>query len=656
MCGIAGCLSSKNVELESLAEAMCDRISRRGPDDAAYWSDCEVGLALGHRRLSIIDLSELGRQPMHSASGRYVTVFNGEIYNYSELRKELEQLSHSFKGSSDTEVLLAAFEEWGVEGTLKRSLGMFAIALWDKRDRILYLMRDRFGEKPLYYGWYDSGFIFASELSAFRALPSFKPKINRDAITLLLKHSYIEAPHSIYSGVYKLVQGTFLALPYTTLKNLPSTFSALRDANTTLSPRSYWRLEDVIKNGANNRFRGSELEACNELERLLKQSVKMQMVSDVAIGAFLSGGIDSSMIVALMQSQSSSAVKTFSIGFHEQAYNEAQYAKKVAKHIGTDHTELYVSANDLLDVVPIIPQLYSEPFSDSSQVPTYLVSKLARQKVTVSLSGDAGDELFGGYTRYQNTERLWVYLNMLPLSLKPLLSSLLKLGSQSSYDQLNKYLPVKYRQQNLGFKAHKVASLLSEQSLGSLYRELVSHWQNLDTVVLEASQPATILNSPSLWPDNISNLELMMYLDAASYLPDDLLVKVDRAAMGVSLETRVPFLDPRLVEFIYSLPTELRISAERNKILLKQLLKRYVPEQLFERPKMGFGIPLADWLRGPLRDWAEELLSIKRLDQEGYFNSAKIREKWEQHLSCKYNWQYLIWDVLMFQGWLNEQS
>ncbi|MBP0015944.1 MAG: asparagine synthase (glutamine-hydrolyzing) [Cyanobacteria bacterium SBLK] len=643
MCGITGFwnLSAENSpdRLQEMVEKMAFRLSHRGPDDGGSWVDENAGIALGHRRLAILDLSPEGHQPMLSKGDRYVLIFNGEIYNFLTLRKELEQLGHHFRGHSDTEVMLASFCQWGIEAAVKRFIGMFAFALWDRQERTLFLCRDRMGEKPLYYGWMGQTFLFGSELKALKIHPDWCGKIDRHALALLLRHNYINAPHSIYQNIYKLPPGTLLRL---------------KQPIERPEPIPYWSLQKIAEYGAKNPFSGDKREAIAKLDKLLREAIAQQTIADVPLGAFLSGGIDSSTIAALMQAQSSQPVKTFSIGFHEAEYNEAQYAKAIAQHLGTEHTELYVTPEDALAIVPKLPALYDEPFSDSSQIPTFLVAQLARQEVTVSLSGDAGDELFGGYTRYFLGQRfsqsiLW----NVPTGIKAALAGVLKGRSPQAWERILQ--PFHLRQRNLGAKLHRVADVLTLDSPEAIYRSFVSHWQHPEDIAIDAIEPTTALNDPELQANLPKFLERAMYLDALTYLPGDILVKVDRAAMGVGLETRIPFLDRRVIEFAWSLPLAWKAPQQgQGKWILRQILAQYVPSELFERPKMGFGVPIDGWLRGELRDWAENLLDETRLRQEGYFAPEPIRQKWQEHLSGHYNWQYYLWDVLMFQAWLAE--
>ena len=644
MCGIACFIGYQNFHKDAIPtvlQRMGEAIHHRGPDDTGWWCDHQAQVALVHQRLSILDLSSAGHQPMVSASSRFVIVFNGEIYNHLELRLELDSLASgkraTWRGHSDTETLLAGIDAWGLEATLRRTVGMFALALWDKNERSLYLARDRMGEKPLYYGWQQGVFLFGSELKALKAHPAFQAGIDRAAIALQMRHNYIPAPYSIYSGINKLQPGCCV-------KVISS------DKRTQSEPWPYWSFSKTVESGQCNPFTGNEVEAVNELNTLLRSAVAQQMVADVSLGAFLSGGVDSSTIVALMQSQSSKPVKTFTIGFNEARYNEAMHAKAVAEYLGTEHTELYVTPQQALDVIPRLSSLYDEPFSDSSQVPTFLVSEMTRRHVTVSLSGDAGDELFGGYNRYHMTGGMWSKIRKIPLALRGIIAAGLTTLRPDQWNQIYKIIPGAAKYSNFGYKIHKGASVLESQTSEDLYQNFITHWPNPDSIVIGGFEPPTQITKPQLHLNNI--LEQMMALDSLSYLPDDILCKVDRAAMGVSLETRVPMLDHRVVEFAWRLPLDMKIRDGQGKWILREVLNKYVPRELIERPKMGFGVPIDSWLRGPLRDWAEGFLDESRLYREGYFNPAPIRQKWSEHLSGRRNWQYLLWDVLMFQAWL----
>ncbi|UUO13230.1 asparagine synthase (glutamine-hydrolyzing) [Dolichospermum heterosporum] len=646
MCGITGFWDiSRQISTDYLpiiVQQMSKSLIHRGPDDGGSWVDGEVGIALGHRRLSIVDLSPQGHQPMISRDGRYVIVFNGEVYNFPELRKQLQSLGYSFCGHSDTEVMLSAICEWGVLEATKRFNGMFAFAVWDRQERVLHLGRDRIGEKPLYYGWCGHTFIFASELKAFKVHPDFQPEINRDALALFLRFSYIPAPYCIYQGIYKLPPATLLSLNGTAIHP---------------QPVPYWSAKTAAESGVAYPFTGSENEAIVHLEVLLKDAVKMRMLADVPLGAFLSGGIDSSTIVALMQAQSQQPVKTFSIGFHEQDYNEAEYAKSVAQHLGTDHRSLYVTSEEAMGVIPKLPSLYDEPFSDPSQVPTFLVSQLAKNHVTVSLSGDGGDELFAGYKRYFLASSIWQKIGWIPQTVRhSTAKALTSVSAQTwnrGFEPINTILPAKL---NFGDKLHKLANILAVSHPDTMYADLVSHLQEPEKVVIDSSQLSTVFSDGNLWANLPNFTERMMYLDLISYLPGDILVKVDRATMGVSLEGRIPFLDHRVVEFAWQIPLSMKIRGNQGKWLLRQVLYKYVPRELIERPKMGFGIPIGAWLRGPLRAWAEDLLDESRLRREGYFHPQPIRQKWDEHQNGDRNWQHHLWVILMFQAWLAEKS
>ena len=645
MCGLTGFVHRNGFQTDlahAIAARMADTIAHRGPDDWGVWLDEHAGIGLAHRRLSILDLSLAGHQPMVSASGRYVTVFNGEFYNHQDLRSRLAGGGvpyQEWRGHSDTETLLACIEAWGLEATLKTAIGMFAVALWDCKERRLFLVRDRMGEKPLYYGWQKDVFLFASELKALKAHPAFVGEIDRDALALQLRHNYIPAPYSIYKGIKKLLPGTFLKL---------STDGQQLSAGVLPEPEPYWSLEEAAICGEKAPYRWDDGEAVSRLEELLRDSVRQQIVADVPLGAFLSGGVDSSTIVALMQAQSDRPVRTFTIGFNEAGYNEAEHAKAVARHLATDHTELYVSPRQALEIIPRLPALYDEPFSDSSQIPTFLVSQLTRQHVTVSLSGDAGDELFGGYNRYFIVMDYLRKLKRLPPYARRSLAWAIEAIPLSVWDALMRMARIERRAE----KIRKTVEILGAPNPEFIYRGRVSHWQHPSDLVIGATEPPTVLTDRAAWPDLADFEHRMMYLDAVSYLPDDILVKVDRAAMSVSLETRAPFLDHRVVEFAWRLPLSMKIRNGRGKWILRELLYKHVPKELVDRPKMGFGVPIDSWLRGPLRDWAEALLSESRLQQEGVFNPGPIRRKWEEHLNGRCNWQYHLWDVLMFQAWL----
>jgi len=625
-------------------------LRHRGPDDAGLWMDGERGIGLAHRRLSILDLSEQGHQPMVSTNGRWVIAYNGEVYNFQTLRKELDSDSSyspsgPWRGHSDTEVILESIAHWGLEPALKRFIGMFAFALWDRSERTLTLARDRVGEKPLYYGWQGKSFLFGSELKALRAHPDWRGEINRDALALYMRHNYVPAPYSIYKGIFKLIPGTLLQI------------SATTSPSEMPKPKIYWQVKDVAEQGIRNPLDMSDHEAIDALDQLLRDTIRDKMISDVPLGAFLSGGLDSSTVVALMQAESNRPVKTFSIGFHEDQFNEASHANSVARHLGTQHTELYVTADQAMGVIPKLPYLYDEPFSDSSQIPTYLVSEMTKHHVTVALSGDGGDELFCGYNRYLWGPSIWNKIGQIPRVLRRIAAGAITVLSARQWDKLfaslESILPNRLRQRLPGDKMYKLASILPAASPGEMYRDLISCWKEPNTLVLGGHESATAVTDPSRWADLKDFVQHMQFLDSISYLPDDILVKVDRAAMGVSLETRIPFLDHRVVEFAWRVPMSMKIRNGQGKWLLRQVLHRYVPQSLIDRPKMGFAVPIDDWLRNNLRGWAEDLLNEKRLNREGFFDAKMVQQKWQEHLSGRRNWQYLLWDVLMFQAWLD---
>ncbi|RDV03126.1 asparagine synthase (glutamine-hydrolyzing) [Undibacter mobilis] len=637
MCGIAGLLNASARganSLERLAKAMGDAVAHRGPDDYGVWSDPDTGVAMTQRRLSIVDLSPAGHQPMISANGRYVIVYNGEIYNFLELRAELEARGVAFRGHSDTEVMLEAFAAYGIEATVKRLIGMFAIAVWDKGERTLTLVRDRLGIKPLYWAKFGGLFIYGSELKALRVCPGWEPRVDRRAVASYLRHDYVPAPHTIYEGVQQLEPGTILTLPWGGEPKIAR----------------FWNAREIARNGISNTLAGSDAELTDRLEALLTDAVQRRMIADVPLGAFLSGGVDSSTVVALMQKVNASPVKTFSIGFDIPDYNEAQYAASVARHLKTDHTELTVTSQQARDVIPKLADMYDEPFADSSQIPTYLVSALTRQHVTVALSGDGGDELFAGYTRYQLAERMWRGLSLMPLPARRGLAASIRTLSPDRWTRLLAGLPARLRQVAIGDRLHKFAEVLDQPDSQAVYRRLVTHWEP-GSVMPNADEYNTVLADPAVTAEFPDLLNRMQFLDLVTYLPNDILTKVDRASMAVALEARVPLIDHRVVEFAWQLPRHAKIRNGTSKWLLREVLYRHVPKELIERPKMGFGIPLGDWLRGPLRDWAENLLDERRLTDTGLLDARRVREVWQEHLSGKRNWQYLIWNVLMLEAW-----
>ncbi len=648
MCGFAGYLDPR---LEDSEDAMCARaaamaecLRHRGPDDSGTWVDPGAGLALGFRRLSIIDLSAAGHQPMVSADGRLVMTYNGEVYNFAALRRDLEAAGRRFRGNSDSEVVLEAIAEWGLEVALERFVGMFALALWDRKQRELTLVRDRLGIKPLYYGWSGGVFLFASEPAALRAHPAFEAGIDREALALYLLRACVPAPRSMWAGMRQLPPGHLVTLQAGE-RSLPE-------------PQPYWSLRQTVAAAREKPFRGNLDEAAEALEAYLTQAVADRLVSDVPLGVFLSGGIDSSTVAALMRKAASGPVRTFSIGFSEADYDEAVDARAVARHLGTEHHELILEPADALAVIPDLPRFYDEPFADSSQIPTYLVSRMARQHVTVCLSGDGGDEIFGGYNRYLWCDAVWHRTGHWPMALRRGLGGALRLLSPQAWDglfaALGPVLPGPLRQRNPGDKLHKLAAIAAADGIAAMYKGVVDHWPDVGRLVPGGSEPESLLSRPDKWAELPDFVQQMMYLDAMTYLPDDILTKVDRASMSVSLEARVPLIDHRVVAFAWSLPLDHRVGAGQGKRVLRRVLDRHVPRQLVERPKMGFAVPLHAWLRGPLREWAEELLAESALSAGGILDPTPIRELWRQHLGGRRNWQHQLWGVLMFQAWRRE--
>ncbi len=665
MCGIVGVLGTNSSwpeeEIRQSILDMTAALTHRGPDDAGVWLNKSQHIAIGHRRLAVLDLSAAGHQPMHSPSGRFVLAFNGEIYNHLDLREELQKAHAAvgaWKGHSDTETLLAGFDHWGIEDTIQRAVGMFAMAIWDRHERRLILVRDRMGEKPLYFGWSGSDFLFASELKALRQFPGFSAEISRDVLALFLRYAYVPAPYSIYKNIYKLEPGCMMELDLTAAKQMPNAAPCAPATGSGWRIRRFWALaEHLPENTAVPT--ADEQQSLEQLEAALLQSVRSQLLSDVPLGAFLSGGVDSSLMVALMGQCSSQRVKTFTIGFGEAGYSEAPYARAVADHLQTDHTELRVSAAQAMDVIPRLPQIYDEPFADSSQIPTFLVAQLARQHVTVALSGDGGDEMFGGYNRYTWAPRIWSKIGFLPLPLRRALGPALVTSSRWAgglSKRLNSRLPRHLVVALADEKLEKLGQRLgTARDVDEFYLDLLTAWNDPESIVRGAKEPDTLLSRREEWPNLAGPEQRMMYLDAMTYLPDDILCKVDRAAMAVSLETRVPLLDHRVVELAWRLPLSMKIRGGDGKWALRQILYKHVPGKLIERPKQGFAIPLGDWLRGSLREWAESLLQYDRIAREGCFEAEPIRRAWAQHLSGKRNWEHALWPVLMFQCWLEEQ-
>jgi asparagine synthase (glutamine-hydrolysing) len=642
MCGLTGTLGpGEAAEREATVERMLETLRHRGPDDAGIWADPDAGIALAFRRLAIIDVSELGHQPMRSETGRYLVVFNGELYNFRELRAELEAAGHRFRGGSDTEVLLAAFTRWGFPDALPRLDGMYAFALWDREERALHLVRDRLGEKPLYYGWAGRTFLFGSELKALRAHPHFEAEVDRDALASFLRHKQIPSPWSIYRGVRKLP---------------PASSLTLRDPSPGAMPEpvAYWSYREVAERGASAPFPGSVPEALDHLDELLRSAVRRRMHADVPLGAFLSGGVDSSTVVAMMQAQSERPVRTFTIGLAEVGYDESPYAREVAARLGTDHTDLLVTPAEAIDLIPRLPHVYDEPFADSSQIPTMLVSELAVRDVTVCLSGDGGDEVFGGYNTHIYVDRLWRGLRHVPVDVRRVGAGALRRLSGPAMDRALRratFLSPEAGQRPAD-KLRKLADVIALDGPEAMYLRLGSHWTDPASIVIGAGMSIAPEGNGASWPSLPDVTSRMMVLDATRYLPDDILAKVDRASMAASLEVRVPYLDPELIAFAWRLPLSMKIRGGEGKWALRRVLDRYLPSELFDRPKAGFGIPIGSWLRGPLRPWAEELLDPTRLRREGFLRPEPIRERWEEHLAGRRDRQFVLWDVLMFQAWL----
>lgn len=654
MCGLAGLLGPGSRD-QAVLSAMADSIRHRGPDDEGLWTDEGAGIGLAFRRLSIIDLSPMGHQPMLSASGRHVLVYNGEIYNHRALRAELEAGEQiAWRGHSDSETLVEAIDAWGIATTLRKAVGMFAIAVWDRKNRTLQLARDRFGEKPLYYGWTGGDFVFASELKAIRLHPEFDNAIDRRALRLLAARAYIPAPLSIYEGLFKLEPGTILTVE-------PEAFAA----RTTTAPAEggggplrlerYWSYRQAMVDGLADPIE-NEADALEQLDAAIAASIAGQAVADVPVGAFLSGGIDSSTVVAYYQSYSPGRVKTFSIGFEEAEFNEAEFARDVAHHLGTEHTERTVTFREAQDVIPLLPAMYDEPFADSSQIPTHLVSALAREQVTVALSGDGGDELFGGYNRYRATARLWANLKRLPRPVRAAVGAGLGAVPPNAWNGLVAALPSGKRPAFFGTKVQKLFRTMRDcTTFEEVMATFLDEWASRTSPVLPlAPLPAEGAFDMTLVPE-APDVAKLMYCDAVSYLPDDILCKVDRAAMAVSLETRIPFLDHRVAEVAARIPLSMKIRGGRGKAILRKLLARHVPDRLFERPKAGFAVPVGEWIKGPIRDWAEALLDPTRLAADGYFDPALVRGRWRAHLMGEKDATQALWTVLMFQAWLERE-
>lgn len=649
MCGITGFFEgsprSSETALVEIARRMSSAIAHRGPDDEGHWADASAGVALGFRRLSIIDLSPTGHQPMLSASGRFVTIFNGEIYNYPELRAELvKNFGIRLRGTSDTEVMLHGFDNWGVEASLRRLNGMFAFAVWDRSERTLYLCRDRTGEKPIYYGFAGTAFLFGSELKALQQHPQFRAEIDPTALVGYLRFGYVPTPRSIYKGISKLPPATFIKIT--------------RDSRDAV-PQSYWSMKEVVQQAAEQPFRGSVEDAVEELTARLTKTVKSRMQSDVPLGAFLSGGIDSSTVVSLMQTVSTTPVHTFSIGFQEDSHNEAVNAGRVARHLRTEHTEFYVTATQAREVIPRLPELFDEPFSDSSQIPTFLISQLAKRHVTVALTGDGGDEVFGGYNRYRWHGRVWNMVTRSPRFMSAGLGGALTMLSPAAWDRVFKlgtpFLPTNVVQKLAGQKLHKLSNILLSRSKRDLYRQISSVTPYPSELFTPEFKDVAGDPMPNSF-DGPDFVEEMMYLDTITYLTDDILVKVDRASMGASLETRAPFLDHEIIEFAWTLPLSMKIRDGVGKYALRKVLERFVPPELTERPKAGFAIPIGEWLRNELRDWAEGILDPARLRGQGYLDADAVQKKWREHLSGRREWEAQLWNILSLQAWLERTT
>jgi len=642
MCGFAGFLSSpvSSGEGNAILDRMAASLNLRGPDEQGVWLSEMGTVGMAHRRLAVLELGPQGRQPMISSSGRFVLAYNGEIYNYRELKTELEKDGASFRGQSDTAVLLAAIERWGIEKALDRLVGMFAFATWDQKERRLILARDRFGEKPLYYGWQGNIFLFGSTLQPLRQHPAWIGGIDRQALSGLVRFDYIPAPLSIYSDIKKLLPGTWLEVAW-------GDDGCWQERQTT-----YWSALAAAQSAKASPFVGDFSSAVDILEAKLVRTLQGQILADVPLGAFLSGGIDSSAVVAVMQDLSRHPVKTFTIGFDDPAYDESASAAAVAEYLGTSHTSYRLTQADLLEFIPRLASIYDEPFADASQIPTALVSQLARRDVTVALSGDGGDEIFGGYNRYLLGPRIRSYSRVFPRVLRGVVADCLRTVAPSTWDNLLGFIAHASRTSGVGEKLHKLASALPSANSHELYHRLTTFWHEDFPLLGSARSSVSSGQDYAVWQQDWPFSEQMMLADTLTYLPDDILVKVDRAAMGVSLETRAPFLDHRLFEFVWSLPLEYRIRDKQSKALLRELLYRHVPRSLIERPKSGFAIPIGQYLRGPLRDWAESMLDPTRLRREGYFDVGKVRSVWDKHCAGQINRHYDLWSILIFQAWL----
>jgi len=659
MCGIAGILDSgiSSESLEAKGRLMMDKLVHRGPDAGGLWRSETCNLVLTHRRLSIQDLSESGHQPMHSASRRYCVVFNGEIYNFRELAAALKQHGHSFSGHSDTEVLLAAIEEWGVAKAVEQFIGMFAFALWDSEDKTLHLCRDRIGEKPLYYGWLYKAFYFASELKAIEAVaPKGGLDIDQSALTGYLRYGYISAPHSIYSRIFKLPPGAFLSLPMRNMQDVAQ-YSPWPDT-PPFSPQTYWSVLNSANHGLSNTFL-DEREALEELDQLLRRTVKRQMIADVKVGMFLSGGIDSSLVTAIAQQVASSNVQTYTIGFSEKDFDESRYAEDIARHLGTEHMTMHITPKDALQVVPQISSIYDEPFSDSSQIPAYLVSKLAREHVSVCLSGDGGDELFAGYNRYLWSENIWNKLSVVPRPIRKLLGKVLSIPSPGKWDNLYRIAHTlsadrTVPQKLAGLKLQKLAGFIQQDDIEHGYDYLLSYWH--DPKQLLKSSSVCTDNKKVIFPDTNDFISRVMYLDQVAYLPGDNLAKVDRASMAVSLETRLPLLSHEIVDLSWRLPVSMKVRNNTSKWALRQVLYDYIPRELIDRTKMGFSVPIDQWLRGELKVWAQDMLGTINSSGKGVLIEKPVRQAWNEHIKGLRDHSHRLWTVLMFLSWAQSRN
>ena len=639
MCGFVGLLKNRicDSDIHYLRE-MSRSIKHRGPDSSGLWSD-NTNIGISHQRLSIIDLTPSGYQPMISKSGRYVLAFNGEIYNHRFIKRELNSafMNIEWKGTSDTEILLTAIDKWGLYKSLNKITGMFAFSLWDKKEKLLYLARDRIGEKPIYYGWQKDTFLFGSDIQGIKSHPSFENKIDSNSLSLMLRFNYVPSPNSIYKNLKKLEPGSFLQVSI-----------VKRD----IQKKNYWSAAKTANNNLSNLFSGSELEAIELLDINLSETVKNQMLSDAPIGGFLSGGIDSSIICSLMQKNSIEPINTFSIGFNEKTYDEAQYAKLISDYLGTNHHELYLSPQDAMKIIPELQMAYSEPFADVSQIPTMIISDLAKDYVKVALTGDGGDELFGGYNRYLITKRIWKKISMFGKPIRSFIANfILSYGIRTimKIEKLNfseKYI------NNFSAKISKGLEVLDSDDIFDLYINITSNSRNPSKVLLGNSSKEKLYGVEKLNLQNFSDVEKMMIMDIVNYLPDDILVKLDRATMHYSIEARAPFLDHNIFEFAWSLPLNFKLNNSENKVVLRRLLSKYLPNELIHKPKRGFSVPIGIWLRGPLKNWAEHQLNQKRLNDEGFFNPKVILNLWKEHLEERFNHEKLLWSILMFQSWL----